>query len=70
MLVIKMDDDVFDEEFLQMISNIETMSNEKKKLLLAYLFERMSSEDIWDILGASISELIEKKYGVDENGRE
>jgi hypothetical protein len=64
------DGDVFDEEFLQIISNIETMSNEKKKMLFAYLLERMSAEDIWDILGASISEMVEKKYGVDENGRE
>ncbi len=62
------DGDVFDEEFLQIISNIETMSNEKKKMLFAYLLERMSAEDIWDILGASISEMVEKKYGVDKNG--
>jgi hypothetical protein len=62
-----MDDGVFDEEFLQIISNIETMSNEKKKMLFAYLLERLSSEDLWDLLGTTIMEMVEKQYGDDKN---
>jgi hypothetical protein len=68
MLVIKMEESVeFDEEFLEILSRIESMNAEKKKMLFAYLLERLSAEDIWDIVGASISEMVEKKYGDDKN---
>ncbi len=50
--------DFWSEQMMNIISIIETLDSNEKKILLVYLLEHMSMNDLWDVLGESIMEIV------------
>jgi len=61
-------DEDFEQSLMNIITEIETLNNNEKKILLVYLLEHMSMNDLWDVMGESIMKLVKNMQG--EGGEE
>jgi hypothetical protein len=45
-------------ELEELIEEIEKLDRQKKKMLFEYLFEKLSEQDVWDVVGEWVNDIM------------